>query len=147
VKILADARADLVDFTPRGTSVGHLRGLAPPEHLGPRIRGVETTTYRVRATLVAMKLQEDGDVHLVIADRRDRTKTMIVEFPAAYCTLDATPAARVKMTSARRALQRACGSADASQFTPLRGTAAIDGVGFFDFKHGQRGVAPNVICP
>jgi hypothetical protein len=30
-------------------------------------------------------------------------------------------------------------------FTRLQGTATIDGVGFFDFLHGQRGVAPNGI--
>lgn len=145
VKILSDSRAHLVDFAPRGTSVAHLRGLTPPEHLGPRIRGVETSTYRVRATLVEMKREEDSDIHLVIADPRDRGMTMIVEFPASFCTLGAAPTARAKMSAARRAIERACGAASASSFTRLRGTATIDGVGFFDFKHGQRGAAPNAI--
>jgi hypothetical protein len=145
VKILSDPRANLVDFTPHGTSVAHLRELTPPEHLGARIGGVETTTYRVRATLVSMKREEDSDIHLVIADRRDPARTMIVEFPASYCTLGAAPPARAKMSSARRAIQRACGTASASEFTPLHGTATIDGVGFFDFKHGQTGIAPNAI--
>jgi hypothetical protein len=93
-----------------------------------------------------MKREEDSDIHLVIADPRDHRKTIIVEFPASYCTLGAQPAARAKMSTARQALQRACGAASGSEFTPLRGTATIDGVGFFDFNHGQRGVAPNVIC-
>jgi len=29
--------------------------------------------------------------------------------------------------------------------TRVSGTAVINGVGFFDFHHGQRGVAPNAI--
>ena len=33
-----------------------------------RIHGVEQTTYRVRAKLVEMKLEDDSDIHLVIAD-------------------------------------------------------------------------------
>jgi hypothetical protein len=49
------------------------------------------------------------------------------------------------MRTARQALERACGVAGTSSFHPLNGTATIDGVGFVDFKHGQRGVAPNAI--
>lgn len=49
------------------------------------------------------------------------------------------------MSAARRSIERACGAASASEFTPLQGTATIDGVGFFDFNNGQRGVAPNAI--
>jgi hypothetical protein len=33
----------------------------------------------------------------------------------------------------------------ASSFTQLKGEATIRGVGFFDFLHGQTGVAPNGI--
>jgi hypothetical protein len=39
----------------------------------------------------------------------------------------------------------ACGFPSSSSFDPLRGTATITGVGFFDFIHGQTGVAPNGI--
>jgi plastocyanin len=35
--------------------------------------------------------------------------------------------------------------APSETFASLNGTATIRGVGFFDFKHGQRGVAPNGI--
>lgn len=40
---------------------------------------------------------------------------------------------------------QACGTPSATAFTPLSGRATITGVGFFGFKHGQRGVAPNAI--
>jgi hypothetical protein len=49
------------------------------------------------------------------------------------------------MNNARAALIRACGTPSTERFTLLSGSAVINGVGFFDYKHGQRGVAPNAI--
>ena len=49
------------------------------------------------------------------------------------------------METAKQALINACGTPGTSSFTQLHGTATITGVGFFDFKHGQTGVAPNAI--
>jgi hypothetical protein len=105
---------------------------------------VETTTYRVHARMVESKLEEDSDFHLVIADPRTGG-TMIVEFSANYCTLTTKPVLRRRMQAARLAFIRACGFPSSSDFTFLRGTATITGVGFFDFQHGQTGVAPNAI--
>lgn len=119
--------------------------LAVEGDLGLRSRGVETTTYRLRARLVSMKVEEDSDVHLVIADTRDPSETMIVEFPASDCTRGAKRALRLRMSDAKRRLFGACGTPGASGFTSLTGRATITGVGFFDFRHGQRGVAPNGI--
>jgi hypothetical protein len=88
VKTLIDARASLVAFTPRPTSVAKLRSLARPAQLDQRVQGVqgvqgvETTTYRVRVELIAIKREDDSDVHLVVADPRHPAQTMIVEFPA-----------------------------------------------------------------
>jgi hypothetical protein len=73
-----------------------------------------------------------------------------VDFTAKRTTVDrlrlllrpAHLGARVPPVSA---LTRACGRASASSFTYLRGRAMITGVGPFDFKHGQTGVAPNAI--
>jgi len=49
------------------------------------------------------------------------------------------------MRTARAALVGAFGQPSSSQFTNLTGTATVTGVGFFDFLHGQTGVAPNGI--
>jgi len=49
------------------------------------------------------------------------------------------------MARARLALAHACGVATPSGFVQLQGIATITGVGFFDFDHGQTGVAPNAI--
>jgi hypothetical protein len=111
----------------------------------PRIPGVETTTYRVTAELVKMKREDDRDIHLVIAEPGKRSKTMIVEFPDVRCSGARRSVKRNAMRKARAALVNACGTPGSSSFTTLRGSATITGVGFFDVKHGQTGVAPNAI--
>ena len=146
VKTLSDSMAGRVSLVPHATSVRALRRLRPPTSLpsNARVRPVETTTYRVHARLVESKLEEDSDFHLVIADPRTGG-TMIVEFPAFYCTLTTKRVLRLRMQAARLAFIRACGLPPSSDFKRLRGTATITGVGFFDFQHGQSGVAPNAI--
>jgi hypothetical protein len=47
------------------------------------------------------------------------------------------------MKNARNAFVAACGMPGNSSFTRLTGKATIRGIGFFDFLHGQTGVAPN----
>src|SRR4051812_31431218 len=63
VKTLSDKRERLVNFRPKDTTVTRLRK-KPSPGVGsstPRIKGVETTTWRIRATLIEMKLEEDHD--------------------------------------------------------------------------------------
>jgi hypothetical protein len=143
VKTLADTLARKINFTPKATSIRTLRSRTGPLGLR-RHPGVERRTFRLRAALVEMKLEQDSDIHLVIADPRDSGLTMIVEFPAASCTAGASRQARAKMRRARAALVSSCG-APTSSFSRLDGMATISGVGFFDALHGQTGVAPNGI--
>lgn len=51
VKTLSDPKVGDVDFTPDDTSIGRLRNKPDPHTKSstPRIDGVETTTYRVKA--------------------------------------------------------------------------------------------------
>jgi hypothetical protein len=144
VKTLADRHARRVNFHPRATTVPALRLLRPTSSYG-RGRGVERTTYRIRVRLVETTLEADEDYHLVVADRRHPGQTMIVEFPAQSCTKGALALRRRGMAKARSAFVRACGYPSSGSFHFLRGTATVIGVGFFDFNHGQTGVAPNAI--
>src|SRR5215204_5814631 len=145
VKTLADPMGHGLSLQPRLATVRALRRKQAPAYLSlRRIHGIEQTTYRVQAKLVEMKLEDDSDVHLVIADPRSGGQTMIAEFPAASCTARATPKARTKMRQARSAFVAACGAPSRS-FRRLSGTATITGVAFFDQTHGQIGVAPNGI--
>jgi hypothetical protein len=145
VKTLADPAGRRLELNPKATTIRALRAKQAPAYSSlRRLRGVERTTFRVQAALVEMKLEDDSDIHLVIADPRDSGETLIAEFPSASCTGGATRKARTKMRRARSALVAACGSPSRS-FTKLHGTATISGVGFFDQIHGQTGVAPNGI--
>jgi hypothetical protein len=145
VKTLTDGAARSINFGPRTSTVDALRSLRAPAigRASPRQRGPERTVYRVRGRLVEMKLEDDRDVHLVIASPTSG-KTMIAELPSSTCTHGATATARSQMSRARQSLYRACGRPSTS-WHKLSGTAMIDGVGFFDVKHGQTGVAPNGI--
>src|SRR2546423_15466837 len=52
------------------TTIVHLRSLRPPATLPRlnRVRPVETTVWSVDAVLLRYKVEEDSDVHVVIAD-------------------------------------------------------------------------------
>ena len=148
IKTLSDPDAAQVNFTPVQSSVTELRSLAPPPSLpqSSRIAPTELTVFTVPAQLVEMKAEEDHDIHLVIAEPANSTATMITEFPDADNCSGAVASARAQeMRTARTELVAAFGQPSSSEFTALNGTATVTGVGFFDFLHGQTGVAPNGI--
>lgn len=142
VKTLSDSAAHEVDLRPRATTVDALRALRPPGNIGTRMPGAEMQLWRIHVRLLWQKLEGDSDVHLVLADPHTG-RTMIAEIPSPGC-VGAGGVVAARMASARAALAAACGEATTS-FTRLSGTATIDGVGFFDFAHGQRGAAANEI--
>jgi hypothetical protein len=109
----------------------------------PRFGGIERQTIRVRAQVVEAKVEDDSDIHLVIAPRSARSRTMIVEFPHPACV--SSPFKRPQMRAARRSLLSRCPAIGSSDFTTLHGNVTITGVGFWDILHGQTGVAPNGI--
>jgi hypothetical protein len=147
VKTLSDSRAKLVDFNPKDTTVKSLRSKRSPGigRSDPRLKGVETSTYRIQVQLVEMKREDDRDIHLVVAASDNPDLTMIVEFPDVRCAGARQSKKRDAMRKARAAFERACGAPPSSSFRRLTGTATLIGVGFFDVKHGQRGIAPNGI--
>jgi hypothetical protein len=81
------------------------------------------------AGVTLVRQEEDQDLHVVLPNRPNH---MITEAPAFSCTARATPALRRAMNRARL------------QVRPCR-KARVTGVAFFDFNHGQTGVAPNAI--
>jgi hypothetical protein len=95
-----------------------------------------------RARLVEYRLEDDGDIHVVIR-RLHVHGTMIVEFPAGGC-IAARARARHRMTDARRAFVARFGP-PTTDWQHLGVDGVITGVGFFDIPQGQTGVAPNAI--
>jgi hypothetical protein len=82
VKTLQDTSASQLTFDPHPTTVRDLRGIFPP-HVRrgtPRQPG-EFTTYRINVRLRSFKIENDSDIHLVVADPRNSRETMIIELP------------------------------------------------------------------
>lgn len=146
VKTLSDPARTDVDFSPHAIRVNALRKQEPPSSLAtdtPRQEGVEKRAHRVRAQVITATVEDDSDIHLVIAPRGNMNKTMIVEFPHPRCVDSAFK--RAEMRHARAQMLDACGPISSSSFTDLKGKVVIEGVGFWDEAHGQTGVAPNGI--
>jgi hypothetical protein len=145
VKTLSDGPAALsgISWKSKPMTVGALGELPKPDVKltiktpdVPRQPGPEGKTYRVRATLVKMKNESDGDIHLVIADPGPSGKRMVAEFPDASCDGAMMSAKQPSMASARKALRDHCGAPPNSfKKGMLSGTTTIKGVGFFDFLH------------
>src|SRR3954453_546106 len=114
----------------RRASIESLAGQARPEGLPQTRLAFERHIYRVTAAVTLVRPEDDGDFHLVLQDGAGRT--MIAESPLASCGRSAT-AHRQRQIDAARARVRLCPRAE------------VTGVAFFDFQHGQTGVAPNGI--
>jgi hypothetical protein len=105
-----------------------------------RVAPRETTQYQVSGTLTKYVREADSDYHLVIQDSSGRT--MIVELPASNCVGAGSPFG----TGIARARSQFDARFTATTSMKTTSTAVtIKGVGFWDFLHGQTGVAPNGI--
>jgi hypothetical protein len=114
----------------RATTVAYLTSLRRPSYLPPRRRLLsERRIYSLIAAVTLDRTEADLDHHLVPLSGG---RTMIAETPSALCTAGATSTRRKQMVAARR-VARVCAR------------ARVVGVAFFDYKHGQTGVAPNAI--
>jgi hypothetical protein len=113
----------------RRVTLAYLVSRPAPKPLPATRLPFERSVFRVTAAVTLVRSEDDGDLHLVLSDGK---RTMIAESPSAGCTNKATPTRRRQMARARTAV-RVCAK------------ASITGVAFFDFKHGQTGVAPNAI--
>lgn len=139
VKTLTDQRWTTVDFHPKQTTIRALRAFPVPQGIyGPagrihRMNPVELTVWRIRARLVSVEREPDGDIHLVLAEPDDPAVTMIAEVPA--------PGQNVTFAAKWRAIRRDLHNLEFAG--KLNVLVEVEGVGFFDFVHDQPGVAPS----
>jgi hypothetical protein len=126
VKTLQDRPALIPAQT---TTIAYLTSRPPPANLPDTRLPFERHIFIVTAAVVLIRHEADDDFHVVLSDGR---RTMITESPAPSCDNGAYPKRQAQMAAARRAL-RICSR------------ARVTGVAFFDFDHGQTGVAPNAI--
>jgi hypothetical protein len=134
VKIIADEDRTRVGWTPKTTTVSALRAITTPAGPYPAARRIapqELTLYRVHAVVRQILQESDGDWHVILADPAGVGATLVAEIPDSSCALGSGHEA--EYAAARRALRA----------IPRGALIELDGVGFFDFLHGQRGMAPN----
>lgn len=110
----------------------------PPAY--SRVAPVETTQWSLDATLIEFKAENDSDYHLVLADASGRT--LIAEVVDPGCVASASPF-RPAITRARAEFENRY--LPSSSFAAVNIPVRIQGIGFFDFHHGQTGVAPNAV--
>lgn len=134
VKIMRDVDTAKVDWTPILTTIGTLGNIPKPHIRYPRSRRIapeELRVYRVRAIIYQITVEKDRDWHLVLHDPEAQELSMIAEIPDPACVDD--PGLKAVLFEARRVLRT----------IPRHGIADIDGVGFFDVIHSQRGRTRN----
>jgi hypothetical protein len=113
----------------RDATIAYLVSRPRPSALPATRLPFERHVFRVTAAVTLDRSERDGDLHLVLSDG---VRTMIAESPMPSCAPGATLTRRRQMAQARAAVQ-------------LCAKARVTGVAFFDFLHGQTGVAPNGI--
>src|SRR5438128_2214911 len=144
VKTGTDAAASQVNMTAQDTTIAALAALPTPAGLGSGSgrfpNSAEMQLFRLTGvTLVQYKQESDSDYHLDLSDGAGHT--MIAEVPAPNCVSGGSWGSQI---GASRAAFNAKFTPSGS-FQSANVPVTITGVGFFDLKHGQTGVAPNGI--
>jgi hypothetical protein len=114
---------------PRDTTIHFLITRPAPSPLPARRLPFDRHVYTVTAAVTLLQPEGDGDMHVLL---RSGPNHMISEAPSPDCDQRATPYWRRRMQVARNLVRRCA-------------KARVTGVAFFDFPHGQTGVAPNAI--
>jgi hypothetical protein len=113
----------------RKTTIHYLITRPAPASLPDTRLPFEHHVYTVTAAVVLVRPEADSDLHLVLQQGGNH---MIAEAPSPSCDSHATSYRRRQMRIARSHVR-------------LCARAKVTGVAFFDFDHGQTGVAPNAI--
>ena len=143
VKTGTDADKNLVNLSSTtSTTIYNMLQSVHPSSLpaNNRVAPREVTQYSVNGTLTTYKRETDSDYHLVIKDGSGRT--MIVEIPSVNC-LGTGSRFSSGVSNARAQFDARLTATTSFKTTSIPVT--IRGVGFWDFLHGQTGVAPNGI--
>ena len=147
VKTGSDATRYRVSRTVTYTSVDYLDHLTPPAHFGSyaqdhRIMWPEFHTWQIDGvTLIAVKLEDDGDLHLRL--RSSTGKDMIAEIPRPGCVSSAS-LWKTGIESARYAVTSRYW-VSLYYWHYMHRSINIRGLGFFDEEHNVTGAAPNDI--
>jgi len=146
VKTGTDANAGAVDLNhPVRTTVSALRSIVAPTlnpnpPYDPRFAPTENTVFVVNGYITQYKLETDVDYHIVLTDPAGHT--MVTEIPSPACDGSSGPFDAL-VAAVRARFDNRFTATDF--FQTVNVPVQMTGVGFFDFLHGQTGVAPNGI--
>jgi hypothetical protein len=139
IKTGTDSQASGVSLVPQPNTIATLVGLPAAGGGNSRESPTETTLWELKdVTLSMIKLESDSDYHMVLSDG---SSTMIAEIPYPSCANGSPWICFI--THARSTIDGKLTVSSSPQY-PAQ-TVTVRGVGFFDFLHGQTGVAPNGI--
>jgi hypothetical protein len=152
IKTLSDPAAKQVDLTPKTATVKELYDMTAPTE-GATRNTSEKKTYTVHAKLVGYKIEfdkknntGDHDFHIVIQDMNG-PETMVVEIPDPQCGGVCSSGERAAILQARKSFLNGVAQPPEASFRTLATPVDVDitGVLFFDFAHGQTGLAKNCV--
>jgi hypothetical protein len=136
VKTFRDRDRDLVRMQPVDTTVAELSRIPRPDSFPGlrRIAPVEMTVYRVEARLRDVIPGSDGDIHLLLADRKEPSRTMIAEIPLPFFAFGSGLGEIFEQE--RRELK--------ARRRPRGAFVQVTGIGFFDpSTHDRPGGTPS----
>lgn len=143
IKTGTDSQAPSINLsTYISTTIYNMRSSTAPSSLpaNSRIAPRETNQYQVSGTLTKYVREGDSDYHLVIQDSSART--MIIEIPSPNCVGAGSPFGP-GIANARRQFDARFTAT--TSFKTTSTPVTVKGIGFWDYLHGQTGVAPNGI--
>jgi hypothetical protein len=139
IKTGTDSHASSVSLVPQPNTIAALVALPAAGGGTTREHPTENTVWELKnVTLTELKEESDSDYHMVLSDG---SKTLIAEIPYVTC---ATSSAWLCFMSRARSEVDAKYTVSTTPLYPAA-TITVRGVGFFDFAHGQNGVAANAI--
>jgi hypothetical protein len=138
VKTFRDRDRSRVRLVPVDTTVASLTRISRPPDAAfrsrSRIAAEELAVYRIRATLQRVRYETDGDVHMILADPTDSSRSIIAEIPQPLFSLGSgfEEVFRIERALIENHLH-APGEA-----------VEVTGIGFFDYRtHRRSGGAAN----
>jgi hypothetical protein len=152
VKTLADPDGVAISqHAPVAATIGELTNRQAPTRA--QLQAAENTrfpeeklTYQVTAQILGYKAEADEDFHIVLVDPRNTKVTMVAEIPSGKCAPKAILGGQLQtLFDALQANFANQFGKPTAKFKKLAKPVCVKarGVGFFDFLHGQTGVAKN----
>jgi hypothetical protein len=142
IKVGTDPEASQVD-TSKATpvTISDMRSWPAPSPTPPttRVAPYEKTVWLINGTMTVYKKEDDVDYHIVVQDGSGNT--MVTEIPCPCCAVGSPFQSMI--SNARQTFDSKFTAT--TSFLTANVPVRIKGVGFFDFVHGQTGVAPNGI--